>query len=204
MVSNIYNGAVMANTKNKVVITKFKILGFPDLEESLASLTDKNFRTNALRAAGRKSMTPLKEDLMAAAPILKETSILPTGSVKNALKDSIRLRISANKNPKITKSGKSITKASKNEFRAVIATGQEAAGYAVVSEYGRQETPINRYSAFGKVVAAYEVNLPTLVPKPWMRTTFDANKARVLTTFGKELKRGVTKQAKKQARLRAK
>ena len=191
------------NPANKIKITQYKITGFKELESALNELIDDNFRTNALRAAGRKAMNPLKDSLQDAAPTLKESSILPNGSVKNALRDSIRLRISVNKNPKVSKSGKSITKASKNEFRAVIATGQEAAGYAVVSEYGRKETPIRRYSAFGRVVAAYEVDLPTLIPKPWMRPTFDKMKGDVLFTVRDELGKQINKKAQAQARKRA-
>lgn len=194
----------MTVAQSKVTITKFQIKGFAQLEKALHALTDDNFRTNALRAAGRKSMSPLLAALKAAAPLLQETSILPTGSVKNALRDGIKLRISANKNPKLSKSGKSVTRASKAEFRAVIATGQVSAGYALVSEYGRKETEITRYSAFGRVTKSYNVMLPTLQPKPWMRPTFDKHVAKVLTTFRSELRLQVVKKAKSQAKKRIK
>jgi len=195
----------MASVRPKIAITQYSITGFKQLEQGLNALTDANFRTNALRSAGRKAMAPVKDAMVAAAPTLKETSILPTGSIKDALKDSIRMRVSVNKSPKMTKAKKpKITKASKSELRIVIATGKEAQGYAIVSEYGRKETQINRYSAFGKLTQAYEVTLPTLVPKPWMRPTFDRMKGDILFTFRKELSKEIIKKAKAQARRKAK
>jgi hypothetical protein len=193
----------MAYVKKGIVsISKFKISGFKQLEKGLNELTDGKFRVAALRAAGKAALTPLKEALVDAAPILKETSILPTGSVKNALKDSIRLRQKVNKNPKLSKNKKRITNATKSEYRGIIATGKEAAGYAIVSEYGRKQTTINRYSAFGKVTAAYEVDLPKLDPKPWIRPTFDKNVANVLFRFRRKLAEEITKKAKAQERKR--
>ncbi len=186
-------------TGGKITIEQFKFRGFKKLEKALEQLTEDNFRQNALRASGRAAMQPLLEQLKNEAPRLKSTSILPKDKLPNALADGLRMKVSVNKNPKVTKTGK-VTKASKSELRVVITTGKESEGYALVSEYGRKETPIYRYMVFGRQVPAFQVMLPTLEPKPWMRPTFDRMKGDTIFKFRQELKKQIAKKAKAQER----
>lgn len=180
---------------------KYKMEGFKELNKALNGLTEPKFRQQALRTAGRKSTDQLLSALKSAAPVIKNADTLPEGSYAGELRDSIRRTVSTPKQPKLTRSGKKITKASRHELRVIITVGNSKVDYAPISEYGREETPIMRYSIFGRPVLGFETKLPALPAKPWIRPTFDASKGKVIDSFQKELTDSIKKKAKQQARI---
>ena len=181
-------------------VIKYKTQGFSELSKALDALIEPKFRSQALRIAGRKSMTPLLVALKSAAPISKYPTKLPTGARPGLLRDSLTMRVSAPVQPKIGKRG-SVTKASRHELSVAIYTGREADSFAIISEYGRKPTTVTRYSAFGRPVLGFEQTLPKIEPKPWMRTTFDAMKAGVLDDFKRELGKSIEAKVRQQQKL---
>lgn len=181
-------------------LIRYKTHGFDTLAKALDNLTEPKFRSQALRQAGRKAMTPTLTLLKNAAPVVKNPKKLPKGARVGQLRDSLTLRVSAPVQPKFSKKGKA-TKASKNELSAAIYTGRAAEDFALVSEYGRKETVITRYHVFGRPALAYEAILPKLTPKPWMRPTFDKDKGNIVDRFAKELGEAIARKARQQARL---
>ncbi len=188
-----------------MAFVKYRFLGLKQVGRALDSLTEPKFRQQALRAAGKAAMTPTLAALKTAAPRLKNTSILPnknaSGDVLAAgdLADGLKLTVSTPKQPKLNKRGTKVTDATKNELRARIMTGRKSKHYAVVSEYGRDETTVTKYSVFGRpVLGGFQATLPAIQPKPWIRTTFDQQKGDMITTFSQSLGKAIQKKAKQQ------
>lgn len=179
---------------------KYKTKGFKELSKALDGLTEPKFRSQALRVAGRKAMQPTLSKLKAAAPVVKQPSKLPKTARVGQLRDGLRLTVRAPVQPRISKRG-TVTKATKRELSASIYTGTESSSFAIVSEYGRKEHTVVRYSAFGRPVLAFEQKLPMLEPRPWMRTTFDSDKANIVDRFRQELGKSIERKIRQQARI---
>lgn len=177
-------------------ITTSKFTGFKDLSKALDALTEPKFREQALRIAGKKAMVYLKPKIENACPIEKNVeSGKPGGRLKNSIKSSVSIG-----KLKTSKSGK-VNNSSKHEMSARVTVGDPKSGvdYAIVTEYGREETNIRRYTVFGNPVLGFDVKLPAIEAKPWMRTTFGQNKHRIVLTFQKELANSIKKKAKQQS-----
>jgi HK97 gp10 family phage protein len=170
--------------------------GFKELEQALDALTEPKFRAAALRAAGKKTMIYLEPRISDACPV--ETNVesgTPGGRLKNSIKSSVSIG-----KIKTSKTGK-VSKSNKHEMSARVTAGDPKNGvdYAIITEYGREETNIQRQTVFGKHVAVpFDVTLPAIAPIPWMRTTFDSNKNQIILTFKDELSDAITKKAKQQ------
>lgn len=183
---------------------KYKTQGFKSLSKALDNLTEPKFRSQALRRAGRRAMEPTLAKLKAAAPRIKNPEKLPKGVTPGELANGIKMSVSAPVQPKFTgKTGK-LTKASEHELKVTIYTSTKSASYALVTEYGRQETPIMRYTVFGRPVLGFQAKLPKIEARPWMRPTFDQDKANIIDRFRDELGKSIEWKAKQQARLFAK
>lgn len=180
---------------------KYKTKGFKELAKALDNLTEPKFRSQALRKAGKAAMTPTLHALKSAAPVIKNPEKLPKGMKPGELSDGIKMVVSAPVQPKFTKKTGKITKASEHELKVTIYTGKGAESYAIVSEYGREETPIMRYHVFGKPVLGYKSKLPAIEPKPWMRPTFDKEKGDIVDRFAKELTKSIEWKVKQQNKI---
>lgn len=183
-----------------MAVVKYKVLGMKQTSKALDGLTLPKFRKAALRKSGVVSMAPVLSALQSAAPTLKSTSILPKGSMPNALRNDLTMKKSVNVSPRVSKSG-NVTKASRNELLVTITTGKVTENYALVSEYGRVEFKFMKYTVFGKPVLGFEAVMPSITPRPWMRTTFDGMQQRTSRKFSSELGKQVMIQANKQKKF---
>jgi hypothetical protein len=174
-----------------------RINGMVETGKALKGLTEPKFRKAALRKAGKVAMSPVLSAVKTSAPAFTNLSKLPKGARPMALKNDIKMSVSVNISPSLSKSGK-ITKSSQSELRVIIKTGKETEKYALVSEYGRVAHSFMKYTVFGKPVLGFVATLPELKPEPWMRPTYDRMQTAVAQNFADELAKSIIVQAKKQ------
>lgn len=185
-----------------VVIKKFPIRGFKELQRALLGLTEPKFRKAALRRAGKAAMKPVHQDAMRNAPFLSDKIRNPNTPI-GLLKTDIKMSTRVNINPSIHKNGK-VRKTSKHELSVMVKTTKKTEDFALTIEYGRDEFVITRTVAFGKATKEYVTIAPETKPQPFMRPALDDNYLKVFRGFRDELRKEIAKQAKAQARFLAK
>lgn len=184
-------------------VRKYRLLGFKELDKALESLTHPKFRRAALRRSGKAAMQPILEAAKAKAPTLQNAE-KGSQATKGLLKNDIKMSTRVNITPNIQKNGK-IRKTSKHELSVMVKTGKKTEGYALVIEYGRDESVYIQSSVvFGKKTKEHAKTTPAFKAQPFMRPAMDENASEVFLIFRRELEKEIASQVKKQAKFLAK
>lgn len=182
-----------------VSVTKYRLLGFKELDTALKQLTEPKFRKAALRRSGKKAMEPVLADAKRLAPTLKDKERNPhteSGLLKNDIKMSTRTNI----RPSVTKSNK-IRNSSRHELSVMVKTGKQTEDFALFVEYGREAFVITRTVTYGKQTKEYVTISPEVEPQPFMRPALYDNYDSTFKIFRDELAKEIGIQAKKQAKF---
>lgn len=180
--------------------TKTAITGLSDLVKSLDQLTEKNFRMQALKKAGKESMAPILADAIRLAPLLSDENIPKNKKLTaGTLKGDIKYSSSYNASIKVSKRGK-VKPLSMYEWVGRIKTGKATQDYAIPVEYGRDEYIVVRIHVFGYKVDPYEARMIAIKPNPFMRKALDENSRSAPQNFKRILLQAVQYKAKQQER----
>ncbi len=142
---------------------QFDIQGGKEAEEALLEIGSV-LGTKAAKAALKKAMLPMLQEVIDTAPI--NTNVI-SGSLTgpNAalhLRDNIKLKISGRTN-KHRKSG------SDTFLVGTIYTTPQVSDYACAVEFGRAAYVAERTQLFGKSTRRYKIHIGAVPPNPFMR-----------------------------------
>jgi HK97 gp10 family phage protein len=167
---------------------QFDFAGYEQLEQMLTD-AGSVLGTKAARAAAKKAMTVVLEDIKLNAPVDNNT----TDGIH--IKDSFKLKIS--------KRTAKDRKAKNDTFlTASVVSHGPACGYIAQVEFGRAAYQTERDWFFHKrPVHKYQVDIAEVKPNPFMRTALYQNAQLVHEIVCQELLNELTKQAQNRTKI---
>lgn len=190
------------------------VQGLKELDAMLDSLTDPKFRKAALRNAGRKAMTPVKDALIANVPESDNPdepssyAHYKDGYKSGDLKRGVKLKVKINTDKKIhiTKSGYAKENQS-GELYTSVTFDNSVYGLAMILENGRSKreatTKSGRtFKVYGRNTDKVKRDIGTTGAKNFVSRTFTEQESAMTERFKSELTTSIIKQAKKMAKAK--
>ncbi|HDI3263897.1 TPA: hypothetical protein PMC50_002518 [Vibrio cholerae] len=194
---------------------KNQVTGLKEVEALLDSLVDPKFRAKALREAGRKAMTPVKQTLISNIP---SSSSPDDSSYKHYgeegyssgdLKQGVKLQVIVNSNKDVKSKNTGLGGKQSAELITNLTFDKHLYKLAGILEHGRTKRIAktrngNVFHSYGKPTDSTQRDIGTFEGKHFVSKTFAQCEGKMVADFKRELIQSIQKQSKAMAKKGAK